>query len=120
MEEVSDILVLLLIAVASLIGSINKKKKLQQTTPIPDLNPIDELAEESSRNLKHRTVEGKGLFTEKITPRYAQKSLDETQPVPSNEKETTPIQFTNVNNRDFDLRAAIIYSEILTPKFKEY
>lgn len=120
MEEFSDILVLLLIAATSLIGSINKKKKLQQTMPIPDLNPNDELTEESSRNLKHRTMEGRELSTEKTPPRYVQKSLDETQRAPSNEKETTSIRFTNVNNKGFDLRTAIIYSEILTPKFKEY
>lgn len=127
MGGLSDILVLLLIVAVSLIGSSTKKRKKRLSVPQKDGPwkhfPKTEPHVENSPKRKSPVI---------LPPPPAQ--IQKKQIIDPKKPSTfvsPKDEFTLVNTSDtkddiqqiidhFDLRTAILYKEILEPKFKEY
>lgn len=91
------------------------KKKGTGQTPLP--TPQVEVLPEEPRRKKHKHAEEKRYFSYE----NATTAVNEIKPNPKRIEETE--QEPQANNtpqqNDFDLRKAIVYSEILKPKFDE-
>ena len=130
MEGLSDIVILLLIVATSLIGSAtNRRKKRQLPSPQND-SPWEDYPKTASYT--ENTPKKESPVTETLPLIPAQKLKKTIIPVPKPTPLTPKEEIilpadTHDSENDiqqiidhFDLRTAVIYKEILEPKFKEY
>ena len=122
MEGLSDILVLLLVVVASLVGSITKKTKKKQLT-LPQDTPWNDLSQETSNSATPKESQVIPPIPKPIAEQV--QSSSKSVSVNVKREKTTPGETTESDDirkiiDQFDLRTAVIYTEILKPKFKEY
>ena len=119
MENFSDILVLLLIVVASAISSIHKCRKSVSSSQVPQSPtstpavPNTPLSQHTTKTSGHTSIKKEVAPPTEAPSRLKNKDTNSPQ-ITNNEKDIEKII------DDFDLRTAIIYTEILTPKYKEY
>ena len=126
MEGLSDILVLLLIIAVSMIGSATKKRKKRLSSPQSD-GPEEDFPE-TEPHVENNPKRKSSVILPPPPSVQMQKAIAPKEPPAFAPKKSV---FTNVNTPDtendirqiidqFDLRTAVIYKEILEPKFKEY
>ena len=117
-----------LLILVTIITQSGKKSKTQQKVQAPiDINDIDNTSSNNFSNIAPTT--SSDTFTMMGTPIYAStatktpitKSSTPAQSTTSHQKANNTPKNASKDEDDtvFDLRKAVIYSEILTPKFKE-
>ncbi len=107
MENILNIIVLLLVIAASVISSVNRRKK--EYRPMEEYIPAPPSQNTRKQNLT--PTQSAPSPQQKIPPKPT-KRQEEASPKPSRAAEEIIDKF--------DIRTAIIYSEILSPKYKEY
>lgn len=117
-----------LLILVTIITQSGKKSKTQQKVQAPiDINDIDNTSSDDSSNMPPATssdtltMMGTPLYTSTATKTPMTKSSTPAQSTTSRQKANNTPKNTSKDEDDteFDLRKAVIYSEILTPKFKE-
>ena len=117
-----------LLILVTIITQSGKKYKTKQKVQAPiDINDIDNTSSNDLSNVIPATSSdtlttlGTPLYASTATKTPMTKSSTPAQSTKSRQKaNNTPKNASkDEDNTEFDLRKAVIYSEILTPKFKE-
>ena len=117
-----------LLILVTIITQSGKKSKTQQKVQAPiDINDIDNTSSDDLSNMTPTTssdtltMMGTPLCASTATKTPMTKSSTPAQSTTSRQKvNNTPKNASNdEDDTEFNLRKAVIYSEILTPKFKE-
>lgn len=136
MDGIGDIIVLLLVLLSFVIGAIGKFRKSVASSPLPEYNqpnsskPSQAFSEEEDEEYDKEEEKNIRLsnFLREVSD--AKRVAEITTPAtPLRGKKTAPEQAVAVDayspadanelSDEFDLRQAVIYSEILKPKFEE-
>ena len=117
-----------LLILVTIITQSGKKSKTKQKVQAPtDINDIDNTSSNDLSNITSTTssdtltMMGTPLYTSTATKTPMTKSSTPAQSTTSRQKaNNTPKNASkDEDDTEFNLRKAVIYSEILTPKFKE-
>ena len=117
-----------LLILVTIITQSGKKSKAKQKVQAPiDINDIDNTSSNDLSNVPPTTSSdtltmiGTPLYTSAATKTPMTKSSAPAQSTASHQKANNTPKNASKDEDDtvFDLRKAVIYSEILTPKFKE-
>ena len=117
-----------LLILVTIITQSGKKSKTQQKVQAPiDINDIDNTSSNDLSNVAPATssdtltMMGTPLYTSTATKTPMTKSSTPAHSTTSRQKANNTPKIASKDEDDtvFDLRKAVIYSEILTPKFKE-
>lgn len=117
-----------LLILVTIITQSGKKSKAKQKVQAPiDINDIDNTSSDTLSNIPPATssdtltIMGTPLYASTATKTPMTKSSTPAQSTTSRQKvNNTPKNASNdEDDTEFNLRKAVIYSEILTPKFKE-
>jgi hypothetical protein len=117
-----------LLILVTIITQSGKKSKTQQKAQAPtDINDIDNTSSNDLTNIPPATssdtstMMGTPLYTSTATKTPMTKSSTPAQSTTSRQKVNNTPKNASKDEDDtkFDLRKAVIYSEILTPKFKK-
>lgn len=115
-----------------ILGSMKDIESQPEVVPQPAMSPVlqdalpSEYAVETHESPAIREsalVEGDTQQSFNVFERASvaqEKRMDSVRNVVIASAPSQPEQYRDTENADFDLRQAIIYSEILTPKFKDY
>lgn len=74
----------------------------------------------SSNNLDSQDEQTIPAEIEKSTPKFEEGGNIEPKHTPKSKAKAPKIQPNRADEDEFDLRKAVVYSEILRPKFKDY
>ncbi|MBQ7310736.1 MAG: hypothetical protein IJW88_04325 [Alistipes sp.] len=129
MELLEIIITTVLILVVSIISQSGKKKQSKQTTQ--QTMDMDDRAVTSSNSVDNNTTSTSSntltmMGTPVPTGQPARRSKNKKQPTthngvidPQRQNNAPKTDSNEQDDNSFDLRKAVIYSEILTPKFKD-
>ena len=118
MEEIFQIIITTVIIIAATAFSqLGKKKRTKQETYVPiDEGNTEDISSDTLHKISHTPKQSQGFKSAQTKTKKAA-TIDQNSTQTAN---NTPNNDSNEATQEvFDLRKAVVYSEILSPKFKE-
>lgn len=137
MEDIIIVVWVAMIVLGSIINAANKRRQkevesepeeepVQPTRPIVIRMPAPRTEAQSLEGESLETIAPEGSYKASFKPkaphRPTQTPQTQYKPIKNTktDKQITPMEEKHELARDFDLERAVVYSEILKPKYQEY